>query len=386
MTLKCGANGQKGDRPVDDALANELGGRLWPSPMDLSLFPFDKQRCEIVMASWFYPGRDVNLTMMSKGNPFSTSIAADPEDGMESKSTEFIVHPVKVERIERFYTCCPGEPFPTLHFYLTFERYYVDYVINILVPALVTVACGFLAFFIPPEFGERIGLGITCVLTVMAVMFITTDSLPATSNVTLLALYYVGALIFTVLPLGVSCLVGYLTALSLRSEGAKNSSAEVLDMLWDLTEEVVTEEAEVRERSKFLGEKLGNYFMSQLGTDLAHRELVHKAAKNQAKLQERSVKSMDGVDEGGGEGGGGNRGGKESDGAATASKPDKSWSSAMSFKSMEATRSMRVRSFKNRFEIKMHMISPTYDVMADMINRVTGQVWIRSILTTPQTY
>jgi len=38
------------------------------------------------------------------------------------ESVEFIVHPVRVELIQRVYTCCPGEPFPTLHFYLTFER------------------------------------------------------------------------------------------------------------------------------------------------------------------------------------------------------------------------------------------------------------------------
>lgn len=106
--VECGADGERGDRPQDAALAAELGGRLWPSPMDLSLFPFDKQRCEIVMASWFYPGSDVNLTVMAPGNPFPSSTAVDPRDGVKSKSTEFIVHPVKVERIERFYTCCPG--------------------------------------------------------------------------------------------------------------------------------------------------------------------------------------------------------------------------------------------------------------------------------------
>jgi hypothetical protein len=246
-------------------------------------------------------------------------------------------------------------PFPTLHFYMTFERYYVDYVINILVPALVTVACGFLAFFIPPEFGERIGLGITCVLTVMAVMFITTDSLPSTSNVTLLALYYVGSLIFTMLPLVVSCLVGYLKALSLRDEGAKNSSAEVLDMLWDLTEEVVTEEREVEERSKFLGEKLGKYVLLQLGGagTQEHQNIVNKAAKNQAKLQEKSSEKS---------GVGGAKDTKRGAGKG---------SNYISAETLEASRSTRVRSFKNRFEIKMHMINPTYDVLADMINRVT---------------
>eukprot|EP00740_Mantoniella_antarctica_P026384 CAMPEP_0198704698 /NCGR_PEP_ID=MMETSP1468-20131203/390039_1 /TAXON_ID=1461545 /ORGANISM="Mantoniella sp, Strain CCMP1436" /LENGTH=356 /DNA_ID=CAMNT_0044463523 /DNA_START=879 /DNA_END=1945 /DNA_ORIENTATION=- len=193
MTLKCGANGERGDRPQDVEMAAAFGGRFWPSPIDLALFPFDKQRCELVIASWVYPGSDINLTIMGPGNPFATSVAVDPPDGLDSESVEFIVHPVRVELIQRVYTCCPGEPFPTLHFYLTFERFYLDYIISILAPVVVTVSCGFLAFFIPPEFGERIGLGITCVLTVMSVMFITTTSLPSTSTITLLAMYYVGA-------------------------------------------------------------------------------------------------------------------------------------------------------------------------------------------------
>ena len=225
--------------------------------------------------------------VMAPGNPFKTSTVADPPTGIESESTEFIVHPVRAERVDKFYTCCPGEPFPTIHFYLVFERYYYDYVINILIPTLVTVLCGFFAFFIPPEFGERIGLGITCVLTVMAVMFITTDSLPATKNITILTLYYIGALVFTVIPLAVSCLVGYLKALSLNSEGAKNSSAEVLDMLWDLTEEVGREDREVEQRSKFLGQKLGAYFMAhvpRIEPSTSAMKIVDKAAKNQVKL------------------------------------------------------------------------------------------------------
>jgi|AntAceMinimDraft_1070359.scaffolds.fasta_scaffold86918_1 hypothetical protein len=48
--------GERGDRPQDVEMAAALGGRFWPSPIDLALFPFDKQRCELVIASWVYPG------------------------------------------------------------------------------------------------------------------------------------------------------------------------------------------------------------------------------------------------------------------------------------------------------------------------------------------
>ena len=104
------------------------------------------------------------VRVTSRRDERGTSLA----NGLASESTEFYVHDIKAERIDKYYSCCPDDPYPMIHFYITFERFFIDYLITVLLPVLVTVFCGFLGFLIPPELGERIGLGITCVLTVMA--------------------------------------------------------------------------------------------------------------------------------------------------------------------------------------------------------------------------
>ena len=60
----------------------------------------------------------------------------------------------------------------------------------IILPVVVITYLGLLSFFIPIEAGERIGLGMTALLTVLAVMFITMDQLPKTKDVTLLTVFY----------------------------------------------------------------------------------------------------------------------------------------------------------------------------------------------------
>lgn len=347
LTIKCGASGKRGDRPKSDALAAELGGRHWPSVVDLSLFPFDKQRCEIVLASWFYPGSDVNLTLMSPGHPFNTSVSVDPVNGLAAESPEFKVHPIKAERVDKFYSCCPGEPFPTIHYYIIFERYYTDYVINILIPILITVLFGFFAFLIPPEFGERIGLGITCILTVMAVMFITTESLPTTKHITLLALYNIGALVFTGIPLLVSCIVGYLKALSVRDQSIQDASAEVLDRIWDLTEELAKDEGEMNERGKFLGEKLGNYLAKVAPNIVPTEDVVQKAALKETIMQEKKQE----------------QGHKERGAGPTIGE------------AKEPSRSFRVKDAHKRMELrKSQYLAPSWEVLSEMIDRVCGEI------------
>ena len=187
--MKCAAAGVRGERPEDPTLRDDIGGN-WPSPVDLRLFPYDTQRCEVLVGSWSFSSKEVNLTLMGPGNPWSTSTSVDPRGlstGLSSESTEFFIHQVVSERIEKLFSCCPDEPYPLMYFYITMERFNVDHTITIILPIFVSVLCGFFAFLIPPELGERIGLGITCVLTVMAVMFIISENLPATMHVTLLS-------------------------------------------------------------------------------------------------------------------------------------------------------------------------------------------------------
>lgn len=142
--------------------------------------------------AWADSDRRVNYTLMGPGNPYESSVGVE---GPVIDSMSFHVHLVGGEVLDKSFSCCPGTNYPQVHFYLAFTRYNVDYLRNIFVPVCLSVVVGFLAYWIPVEEGERLGLGVTCLLTVLAVMFITNDTLPATRDFTLLSMFYLGSLV-----------------------------------------------------------------------------------------------------------------------------------------------------------------------------------------------
>ena len=88
----------------------------------------------------------------------------------EPKS-EFIL--IKVNAIHKiqYYSCCPV-PFPTIEFEFEMHREALTYISGIFLPILLVTYAGFLAFWMNPGGGERIGLGITVLLTDAAIYLV----------------------------------------------------------------------------------------------------------------------------------------------------------------------------------------------------------------------
>lgn len=97
------------------------------------------------------------------------------------------------------------------------------------------------------EEGERLGLGVTCLLTVLAVMFITNDTLPATRDFTLLSMFYLGSLCYTLMPLIGSAMVIALNNFgdTVMTRGKAHNKA--LETLWDIASELIEEEQAAEE-------------------------------------------------------------------------------------------------------------------------------------------
>lgn len=114
--------------------------------VDLTLFPFDVQFCELQFGSWADSQRRVNYTLMGPGNPYDTSVGIE---GPVIQSVSFQVNLVGGEVLDRTFSCCPGSNYPQVFFYIAFTRYNVDYLRNIFVPVCLSVIVGFLAYWIP---------------------------------------------------------------------------------------------------------------------------------------------------------------------------------------------------------------------------------------------
>lgn len=85
------------------------------------------------------------------------------------------------------------------------------YIIYSVFPVLCATLCGLLAFMLPPRIGERIGMGATCMLTVIAIMFVTSSKLPVQKTTTFLDEFYLLCIIFNLAILLESAFVCWLS-------------------------------------------------------------------------------------------------------------------------------------------------------------------------------
>ena len=74
---------------------------------------------------------------------------------------------VKTEsmRKDQYFNSDPGIPFPTVKFVLYLRRKPRFYMINVVAPCLLMSILALLVFYLPPDSGEKVSLGITVLLS-----------------------------------------------------------------------------------------------------------------------------------------------------------------------------------------------------------------------------
>ena len=110
--------------------------------------------CHIKFGSWTYSGLQVDLVNKSHTTDLTNYI----------KSGEWELKYVIVERNIQFYPCCPEEPYPDVIFYIHIRRRILYYLFNIILPCVWLSILSLIGFWLPPDTGEKITLGIRLVL------------------------------------------------------------------------------------------------------------------------------------------------------------------------------------------------------------------------------
>ena len=80
-----------------------------------------------------------------------------------------------------YYACC-AEPYPDVRFTIIIRRKTLYYLFNIIFPCLWLTILSLLGFWLPPDSGEKITLGITVLLAFSVFMLLIAESMPATSE------------------------------------------------------------------------------------------------------------------------------------------------------------------------------------------------------------
>ena len=147
--------------------------------MDLKYFPFDKQNCSLVFSSLLYRS-ELNLTsslILSTDIYTESSQFKLPDDGLQA-----------FRYTEKPCDTCSGKPI--IHYHIAFKRRSRFYVFNLLIPCILVTIVAMLSFVIPPDSGEKVGLGVTVLLSMIVFLLIVTDQLPPTAELPLITVYY----------------------------------------------------------------------------------------------------------------------------------------------------------------------------------------------------
>ena len=159
--------------------------------MSLKNFPFDKQNCTLTFSSWKHFGSELNLT-------YNDYLPA----GIYTESSEFRLINMSMSRTEDR-ECCAA-PIIKLHLNILFERRPQFYLLNMILPCTLITLIAMFAFCIPPESGEKIGLGVTVLLSLSVFLLIVSEQMPPTTEFPLIGTYYFGVILIVTFSTGVS--------------------------------------------------------------------------------------------------------------------------------------------------------------------------------------
>lgn len=173
-------------------------------------FPFDAHTCPFFFRSWSASNEWINLQGME--NPPLTWHSPDWEnvEALSDRNEEFDLKSINMttalvssgEQDEHGDDLNAGKPFAEVVYAVHVERFSHYYMCVIVLPMALVIVFSLGVFFIDPERGERLGVSMTLLLTVMAMSFFTADSIPKSGGGdTWMQIFQSYAYVLTMIPL-----------------------------------------------------------------------------------------------------------------------------------------------------------------------------------------
>ncbi|XP_077995738.1 neuronal acetylcholine receptor subunit alpha-10-like [Glandiceps talaboti] len=138
--------------------------------IDARYFPFDKQACLFVFASWSYPGDTVDLVLDPNSNTDLFISNGEWQLLGMPKEREAVLDP-----------CCTV-PFPKLTYTMHLLRRSAFYIFNIILPSFLASVLVAVAFYLPSDSGERVTLWVTSILSQFVFLNVVSEFMPPNSE------------------------------------------------------------------------------------------------------------------------------------------------------------------------------------------------------------
>ncbi|ESN99178.1 hypothetical protein HELRODRAFT_66967, partial [Helobdella robusta] len=145
--------------------------------IDITYYPFDEQCCTITFGAWSYHTSKMNLT---------NSIDKVNLESLERNGEWDIFRTVALRR--EVNTTTSNERVANVEFRIFMRRRYTFYILNVIVPSLMTSIILLSVFFSTPA--QKVQIGVVVLLSFRILLLNVTDSIPKTSeHIPLLGVY-----------------------------------------------------------------------------------------------------------------------------------------------------------------------------------------------------
>ncbi|XP_035829892.1 neuronal acetylcholine receptor subunit alpha-10 [Aplysia californica] len=155
--------------------------------LNVLMFPFDTQKCNLTFGSWTYNGMELNLTTSPEIVDLSSFVV----------HSEWTIVSVKESVNAPIFD---GVPYPQVIFTIALSRKPLFYAVNLVFPSVLIKSLAIVGFILPPESGEKVNLEITVLLSLSVFQLVVLSTMPPTSeNMPIIALYFLLAMVLVAL-------------------------------------------------------------------------------------------------------------------------------------------------------------------------------------------
>ncbi|ESO03736.1 hypothetical protein HELRODRAFT_173437 [Helobdella robusta] len=164
--------------------------------VNITFYPFDRQMCELKFGAWSYHTDKMNLTLPTT----EVNLENYKENG------EWEIEGSKAQRSEFSYTCCPGQKFSNTIYTIYLRRRHLFYVMNVIMPSIMTSILLLSIFFCTPA--QKVQIGVVVLLSFRIFLLNVAGNIPKTSdNIPLLVVYLTCTLAITTMSMVLTVLV-----------------------------------------------------------------------------------------------------------------------------------------------------------------------------------